>query len=705
MAVLAVSATQHWATSPVSQLLSDPLNWSNKKNPSYGVSGGDSNLGGFPTGTYTLNSDMTANRIVFDSTGAIATFDLGAANTLTLCGLEQTSGAWAFGVPPAGSNATLRLVSGTISIPYAPKSGWTYTNCVMKLTRESSAHDFRFVVSGSDSVLKADRVMMDFGRGSILVVENGGLVTNNIVTLESTGNSILVDGAGSRLKAGSITLNKGSECSIVVTNGGLAMGQISVGASSATSNSVLVSGKGSVYSFRPNTAFTLGSSVWSKYTRFEVTDGGAISNLTKSLYVGDCSYNAGGYSRGHVFAFRGANTRQTLAPGDDKLIVGRGYARQCRFEVTDGAHVTLASTNSNWNRFWVGTGPTAYSNAVYVAGEGSLISGNTSGAWLVGQHGRYNKLEIRDGGTVRTTNIITIGQGDNDTSDADENALVMENGGHLECVGLRLGYGDGAKQGHANHNHVEILSGSTVTNTGSSNAQVWVGYYTNSCDNVFRISGGSLVSTLMVAVGRHGSRNKLVVENEGSLTVTGGSLRAGENYNDITTTSNRIEILSGGKVASVGLYLQGVGAGLTISNGTVRATGDVVLPYAVDKCYSSEPVISIAGTNSLVYTTGTITIASNAVLSLTVPAGGYCQPPFQTASGKTITIRDLGQVTFGLDEFLSGRTVLARAGGTLFVDTASLQKMNEGLPENTIVKMVGSELVLARNTGATIIIR
>jgi hypothetical protein len=93
---------------------------------------------------------MTANRIVFDATGAIATFDLGAANTLTLCGQDQTSGAWAFGVPPAGSNATLRLVSGTISIPYAPKSGWKYTNCVMKLTRESSAHDFRFVVSGSD---------------------------------------------------------------------------------------------------------------------------------------------------------------------------------------------------------------------------------------------------------------------------------------------------------------------------------------------------------------------------------------------------------------------------------------------------------------------------------------------------------------------------------------------------------------------------
>jgi hypothetical protein len=281
----------------------------------------------------------------------------------------------------------------------------------------------------------------------------------------------------------------------------------------------------------------------------------------------------------------------------------------------------------------------------------------------------------------------------------------MENAGHLECVGLRLGYGDGAKKGHANQNKVEILSGSTVTNTGNNSAQVWIGYFTNSCDNVLRISGGSLVSTLMVAVGRHGSRNKLVVENEGSLTVTGGSLRAGENYNDITTTSNRIEILSGGKVVSTGLYLQGVGAGLMISNGTVRATGDVRLPYAGDKCYSSEPVISIAGTNSLVYTTGTITIASNAVLSLSVPAGGYLQPPFQTASGKAITIRDLGSVTFDLSDFMSGRTVLVRAGGTLSVDAGSLAKMNENLPENTVVKIYGKELVLARNTGTTVIIR
>ena len=211
----------------------------------------------------------------------------------------------------------------------------------------------------------------------------------------------------------------------------------------------------------------------------------------------------------------------------------------------------------------------------------------------------------------------------------------------------------------------------------------------------------------MVCAGRTGSGNRITVENGGVVTITGNTtIRTGDNKDGVVTTSNRIEVLSGGIInTSGGMYLHGIGAGLTVSNGTVMSSGDVVLPDASSNRYSTDPVISIAGTNSLVYTTGTITIASNAVLSLSVPAGGYLQPPFQTASGKAITIRDLGSATFDLSDFLSGRTVLARAGGTLTVDAGSLAKMNENLPENTVVKIYGKELVLARNTGTAVIIR
>ena len=706
--VFAASAYQAWRGSAGTGLLSDPQNWANKKSPIYGE-GGDSNLGGFPTGTYTLDADMTANRIVFDRSYATAVFDLGAANTLTLCGQETMGTAWAFGVTMAVTNSTLRLASGTIRVPYAPQAVPNGTNCVMRIPRENTAFGgFHFVVDGPDSVLKADYLYLSAGFNCSLSVVNGGYVTNTLVSFSSSkapGNVLTVDGVGSRLDAGSITLNGGTCCGLVVTNGGHVTGALAVGASSSTSNSVLVSGEGSVYSFPTNTAFTLGGSVWSKFMRFEVTDGGSISNVTR-LRVGESATHATGYSQGHVFAFRGAKTRQTLTPTQERIVVGQNYARQCRFEVTDGAQVMVAGSNKNHNRFWVGTGVPGVSNAVVVAGEGSLLSCDTTGAWLVGQHSRYNRLEIRDGGTVRTTNIITLGQGDNDTSDADENALVLANGGHLECVGIRLGFGDGSKKGHANRNRIELLSGSTVTNNGASNAQVWIGYYTNSCENVLRVSGGTLFSGMMVCAGRHGSGNQLIVENGGTLTVTNGTVRAGENANNVVTTSNRIEVLSGGTIiTSGGVCLHGIGAGLTVSNGTIQTRGDVRLPEAKATCYATEPVISIAGTNSLVYTEGTITIASNAVLSLSVPAGGYLQPPFQTASGKAITINDLGSATFDLSDFKSGRTVLARAGGTLTVDAASLAKMNENLPESTVVKIYGKELVLARNTGMTVLFR
>ena len=698
----AANAYQGWNGNAGNGLLSDPLNWSWKKSPIYGA-GGDSNLGGFPTGTYTLNADMTANRIVFDKKGANAVFDLGAANTLTLCGLEQVQNGWAFGVTTAGSNSTLRLVSGTIRIPYAPQAIPNGTNCVMRIPRENSAHDFHFVVDGASSALKADYLYLSAGGGCGLSVVNGGYVTNDFVTFGSSsvpGNVLTVDGVGSRLDARSITLNSGTCCGLVVTNGGHVAGALSIGGSSSTSNSVLVSGEGSVYLFPSNTAFTLGGSVWSKFMRFEVTDGGSISNVTK-LRVGESGTHATGYSRGHVLAFRGAKTRQTLTPTQERIVIGQNYARQCRFEVTDGAQVMVAGSDKNHNRFWLGTGVPGTSNAVVVAGEGSLLSCDTTGAWLVGQHSRCNRLEIRDGGTVRTGNRVTIGQGDAATSDADENVLLLENGGHLECSSIYIGYSD--KGGHANRNRAEILSGSTVTN----NSNFYLGYNTNSCGNVLHVSGGELVSSLMVCAGRTGSGNRITVENGGVVTITGNTtIRTGDNKDGVVTTSNRIEVLSGGIInTSGGMYLHGIGAGLTVSNGTVMSSGDVVLPDASSNRYSTDPVISIAGTNSLVYTTGTITIASNAVLSLSVPAGGYLQPPFQTASGKAITIRDLGSATFDLSDFLSGRTVLARAGGTLTVDAGSLAKMNENLPENTVVKIYGKELVLARNTGTAVIIR
>ena len=698
----AASAYQGWNGGTGTGLLSNPQNWGRKMSPIYGE-GGDSNLGGFPTGTYTLDADMTANRIVFDKSYATATFDLGATNTLTLCGLEPVGTAWAFGVTKAVTNSTLRLVSGTIRVPYAPQAVPNGTNCVMRIPREDTAFGgFRFVVDGPDSVLKADYLYLNAGFNCGLSVVNGGYVTNTFVSLGSSkapGNVLTVDGANSRLETGRVELNSGTACGLVVTNGGCVTGTLALGGSSSTSNSVLVSGEGSVYVFPPNTTFSLGTSIWSKDCRFEVTDGGSISNITK-LLVGSSGTGAS-YGRGHVFAFRGVKTRQTLTPNADKIVVGNSNARQCRFEVTDGAQVTLASSTVGNNRFWLGTGNTAVSNIIHVSGEGSLIAGNTSSAWLVGQHSRYNRLEIRDGGTVRTGHRITLGQGDSATSDADENMLLMENGGHLECSAIWIGYSDGG--GHANRNRAEILSGSTVANNGN----LYLGYNTNSCGNVLRISGGEVVSSLMVCAGRTGSGNRITVENGGILTIAGNTtLRTGDNTAGIATTSNRIEVLSGGIVnASGGVYLHGVGAGLAVSNGTIRSGGNVVLPDASSNRYSTEPVISIAGTNSLVYAAGTITIASNAVLSLSVPAGGYRQPPFQTASGKSLTIRDLGVAAFDLSDFLSGRTVLARAGGTLTVDAASLAKMNENLPENTVVKIYGKELVLARNTGTTVIFR
>lgn len=718
---LSSSATQHWNTQGHEDtLLSKAANYNEKKDPNYGVAGGDSNLGGFPTGTYTLDADMTANRIVFDAkNGARAEFNL-QGHTLTLLGAEQTGGAWAFGVPTAGSEATVRLTSGTIRVPWQPEAGKAQTNCYFKVGRESTATNFTFVVDGAAARLEADKV--DFaGNYNTLRIENGGLGIAEEVTFANASNRLVVTGAGSSLTVktalspgnggtgNTVTVADGATATVrnlnlvtgtgngvVIGNGAVmtASGSVNLGSGKSNGQYIRVTGEGSVLKRQTAGSVTVGASIWAKNAVLEVCDGGMIENFT-GLNLGGGNATSG--NSGHLLAFRGSKTSVSL-PLASTLNVGVGTVVEnggcnCRVEVTDGATLTLAGSDRSKNRAWIATVAGAHDNGVLVSGAGSKLIADTSGAWLIGQNGYCNTLRVTDGGFLQTGNGLTAGQGDNTTSKANENAIVVDHNGVLVANGcLNVGYGS---LGKACSNRFEILSGGIVTNLAGG---IRIGSSTNAHYCTFHIDNGFLYDSGHVYVGLLGRRCRMTLENGSVFTNVTGDVRAGADSSD-SSPSNVIEVLSGSAFYTQGSFrLCGVGAALTVSNGTVACGGTLQLPF--DKDTASDPVVTIAGANTAISSTGEILkICRNATLNFIVPATGYAGTVFRSGKGKTLTVKDLKSVNWSIPDALieQHRTIVLGEpgeGGSLAVDAAALAKLNENLPDNCRVRVSGKKLVL-----------
>ena len=693
-AALSAAATQHWKTSPVNSLLSDIRNWDGNKDPNYGVAGGDSNLGGFPTGTYTLDADMTANRIVFDAkNGANAEFNL-QGYTLTLLGVEQAGGAWAFGVPTAGSDATVRLTSGTIRVPWQPEAGKAYTNCYFKVGRESTATNFTFVVDGSAAKLDADKV--DFaGNYNTLRIKDGGTLEADVdVTFGNTSNRLEVVGEGATATVNTINLNAGTGNGVVIGDGATMTfsGSLNLASGSSQGNYLLVTGENSLLRKSTAGAVTVGGSIWGKSGCLEVRDGGSIENITK-IILGAGNATSGNF--GHRLAFRDANTVVSL-PLTDKLVIGNSSGKgsyDCWLEVTDGASLTLNGATKGNNRAWISPNAASHDNGVLVSGSGSKLIADTTGAWLVGQHGFGNKLRVTDDGYLQTGNGLTMGQGDSKNSVANENATIVDRGGVLVANGcLTVGYGT---LGQACSNRLEILSGGVVTNMANG---IRIGSSTNAHYCTFRMDNGFLYDSGHVYVGLLGKCCRMTLENGSVFTNVTGDVRAGADTSD-SSPSNVIEVLSGSSLYTQGSFrLCGVGASLTVSNGTVTCGGTLQLP--LDSATASDPVITIAGADTALSSTKDILkICRNATLNFIVPETGYAETVFRSGANKALTIKDLKSVSWSIPEALIEQhqtIVLAEPGegGSLSIDAAALAKLNENLPDNCRVRLSGKKLVL-----------
>ena len=416
-----------------------------------------------------------------------------------------------------------------------------------------SAKNLLTVANTNTLVTNADRLYVGyFGASNSLIISNGGRVVdqNGSVGFHGDGNTALVTGTNS-LWSNSASFyvgNCGSDTLLIVSNGG-----------------GVISSNGYIAEI-------------SRWTNCDavITGAGSYWSNSGTLTIGSQ-----------------ANGGNNPSSGNDLLIADGG-------RVTDSNAIIAGATNF-------------YSNSITVTGSNSLWS--NAGSIDLGFLGSKNSLVISNGGAVVATGIIeTNGTTDGPLaiattlgySNTSSNNSILVTGAFSSMTNagrLRIGY-DGSG------NSVTVTSGGQLI--GTRNANITLGYDTNSSNNSLVISGpGSLSSNNGgIYVGYYGSSNMLTL-TDGAVIRSGSTNAAfygsSTNYNDAyvgfgTSSSNNAVLIDGNAqwIHSGTVYIGYGGSGtVTVANGGVLAASKILIGQYGDldfgRYLQSDSAGSVAG--------------------------------------------------------------------------------------------------------------
>jgi T5SS/PEP-CTERM-associated repeat protein len=340
------------------------------------------------------------------------------------------------------------------------------------------------------------------GAGNSLVISNGGQVVNYYrygcmgYNFSSSNNSVLVTGAGSVWSA-SEELDvgySGAGNSLVISDGGLVVNDIGyVGSWGSSSNSVLVTGPGSVWT---NCEVDVGYS--GAGNSLVISDGGQV------LTGPSCDYYGDGY-----MGYDSSSTNNSV------LVTGPGsvWSNRCDLVVGySGAGNSLLISNGGQvvnGDGWVGYDSSSSNNIVLVTGPGSVW--NNGNDLVVGYWGAGNSLLISNGGQV----VNGDGWVGYDSSSTNNIVLVTGPGSVWNnLTTLYVGYGGSS-------NLLAITDGSVLA------SNLFISYsdpdYGVALTNLVRVDGGSLVVTNAagngsLVVGRAGGEAEFIL-NGGTVMV------------------------------------------------------------------------------------------------------------------------------------------------------------------------------------------
>jgi hypothetical protein len=219
-------------------------------------------------------------------------------------------------------------------------------------------------------------------------------------------------------------------------------------------------------------------------------------------------------------------------------------------QITGGADVIASNT-------YVGAGSNSSNNRLVINGSGSTLS--NGGNLIIGSNGASNSMLISGGGSAVASNTI-IGAGTN----ASNNSLTL-NGGSLTNGGNLIIGSNGAS------NSMLISGGGSAV---ASNTIIGAG--TNASNNSLTVNGGSLSNSGDLYVGSNGPNNSLVIGTNASSIVTAANTYIGFGSN----STNNLLSVNGGTLSNSGSIIMGGTGGsgtLSLNNGgSVYATNIVV---------------------------------------------------------------------------------------------------------------------------------
>lgn len=394
-------------------------------------------------------------------------------------------------------------------------------------------------LNGSFTLLVLSNNCLVTNSGSLFIGQNVTARSNEVRLVSPTARwlnssdlSIGYNGAFNRL-----TISNGAQ----VTS---TLGLLSVNSTSASNNTVIVTGAGSVWS--NSSDLNLGSLAGGN--RMEISDGGWVGNRDGTMTFG-ISNRVLVTGAGSIWSNR------------NDLILGL---------VRDGSQMVVSNGGAVYSRNgYLGQLARSSNNLALVTGAGSLWSNQSD--LHIGKLDKGNQVVVSNGGWVVNSNGYVGGLVSTDVA-ASNNAVTVTGPGStwsnradlivgLAGGGNRLVVSNGATV-YVDHNSaVGYLSSARsnsviVTDPGTRwvAGEMWYSVGSNSPFNQLVVSNGAVVATrisgtLEIGAQEGGSNNLVVVTGAGSL-LTNSSLFVGTR-----SDANRLVITNGGQVQSSQAYV------------------------------------------------------------------------------------------------------------------------------------------------------
>ena len=456
------------------------------------------------------------------------------------------------------------------------------------------------LITGSGSVW-SNALDLDIGFFS---ANNNQMIVSNGATVFTAGHGFI--GADTNANANSVTVTDPGSGWLVSTN-------LYVGSNGAL-NRLVVSNRATVFvnsnsyiGFNTNSTgnvvlVTGPGSLWTNALELDIGYEGSRNQLVVSngaaVYAGGdgvLGFNSGSQS----------NTVTVTGPGSlwsngDNIFVGRLSSSGNRVVVTNGGTlygagpgligvngplvsantVTVTGAGSLWtntdyilvglvgtgNRLDVNDGGVVRSlrgevgnhlstsdNVALVTGSGSLWSNDTT--LVVGVSGPRSQLVVSNGGTVAASESVTVGN----TAFSTNNRVVVD-GGTL-CASNALGTGT-----------LDVRRGTNVLNAGLIDVDQSV--LTNTLGK-FEFNGGTLITrggfisnTLPFVVGRSGTTPGVWDVRAGSNHLVSGQVIVGD-----TSSFNQLVLTNGGLLTNSGISVLGQSAGANSNSATIAGAG------------------------------------------------------------------------------------------------------------------------------------